>query len=358
MKLNLIQEANFTKGNITAGSLLSRDEWVLFFNNGQVVSYNARNKESALFFSLKSRNTYLKDPFDITSRSSVYAIDHFVVVVNDFKLHGYVYDRNKKHMVHLWREDYYARYTHFPIALFKNEAGIPHLIYAVDWNRLHIMNLETLQKLTATKSLIVEGAEEGATDYIKQHPENIKPWPSAYDYFYGELLLSPNGKKFLSKGQGQGSSHSYRVYDIEDFIRNPRIKEQVIGSWEHSIPAACWVDEQTIAMVCHPWHGEKDAGKNGLPLLHLYTLHDDGTSTVSKQFVLDAFDGTNGGLYFSGRLKAFIAFSITKGLTVADMDGGVLFRDETFVPDRFYPELALFLSFKDDHVWVHELVGP
>ena len=75
------------------------------------------------------------------------------------------------------------------------------MIYGVAWNKIHVANLTTRQVLTADKSLIEEGAE--------QHH---------FDYFFGGLTISPNGKKFLSAGWIWGSYDACAIYDIEDFI--------------------------------------------------------------------------------------------------------------------------------------------
>ena len=101
------------------------------------------------------------------------------------------------------REDYYAEHSSYPIALFKDDSGIPHLIYSQAWNHTQIMNLDTRQVLTAAKSLIEENAEEKHLKFYAEHEESNKLlWPRSYDYFFGALSLSPNQKNFLSTGWG------------------------------------------------------------------------------------------------------------------------------------------------------------
>jgi len=74
------------------------------------------------------------------------------------------------------------------------------LIHAVDWNRLEVLNLDTLQNLTAAKSLIEEDAEKRHLEFVARHTganADNRPWPHPFDYFYGALLLSPDKSYFF-----------------------------------------------------------------------------------------------------------------------------------------------------------------
>ena len=173
---------------------------------------------------------YSDGGFDTLAQTSIYTLNEILVVVNDFKRHGFVHYPDKYHALHLWREDYHVDISTYPIALYKNSDGVPHLVFAEAWNHVQIMNLDTRQILTASKSLIERNAEEKHIEFYKKFSEDNKlAWPRPYDYFFGKLYISPNQKKFSSAGWVWGSYDSYLVFDIDNFIYSNRISDIKIG---------------------------------------------------------------------------------------------------------------------------------
>lgn len=219
-------------------------------DSGNVIRHDIELGKSEILFSVRSDLVYEDGGFDVNAKSTIYTLDSIVVIVNDFKRHGYVHYSGKFKRMHLWREDYHASISQYPIALFKNEKGIPHLIYAEAWNHIQIMNLDSRQILTAAKSLIAKNAEQNYLDHDKNGVEgNILPWPRPYDYFFGKLELSPDKSHFISAGWVWGSSDVYRIYEIEHFIENNRIADITIGYWEHCNRAVCWIDDKRVAIT-------------------------------------------------------------------------------------------------------------
>ncbi len=125
----------------------------------------SRLKETAFILS-KSVFNYSDGGFDITAKTSIYTIDEIVLVVNDFKRHGFVHYPGKYHALHLWREDYHANISAYPIALYKNEKAGPHLILRVAWNHIQIMKVGP-----ETKTNIICNLQRG--DYRLFH-EDLK----------------------------------------------------------------------------------------------------------------------------------------------------------------------------------------
>src|SRR5688572_21348407 len=157
MKANKIHDITFdTDETIMAATLSKANEVVMLLSSGSVSRFNVDDRKGKYLFSVKSDMGYSDGGFDITAKTSIYTMDEIVVVVNDYKCHGFVHYPDKYHALHLGREDYHADISTYPIALYKNEEGVPHLIFGQAWNHIQIMNLDTRQILTASKSLIEE----------------------------------------------------------------------------------------------------------------------------------------------------------------------------------------------------------
>ncbi len=186
MEIVKINETRFDiEENIITVSLSGFNEFVMLMSSGDVIRYNIDEQKKQFLFSVKSSFSFEDGGFDIESPSTIYTLDSIVVIVNDYKRHGFVHYPEKYNSLHLWRKDYHAAISTYPIALFKDEIGIPHLIYGEAWNHIQIMNLDTRQILTASKSLIEEKAEEKHLEFYKNHKEQNKlPWPRPYDYFW------------------------------------------------------------------------------------------------------------------------------------------------------------------------------
>ncbi|MEO1032549.1 MAG: hypothetical protein AAFX55_14150, partial [Bacteroidota bacterium] len=246
-----------TEEKIITSAASSLNELVMLLSSGDVIRYDINRQDAKRLFSVKSSVSYKDGGFDINAKSTIYTLDAIVVIVNDYKQHGFVHYPEKYKKLRLWREDYHADISRYPIALFKNDIGIPHLIFSEAWNHLQIMNLDSRQILTASKSLIEENAEERHIEFYKKHKEDNKlPWPRPYDYFFGKLEMSPNNESFLSAGWVWGSYDAYKVYEVKHFIENNRIADIPLGYCEHSNRAACWIDDKTVAVAYNPL--EKD----------------------------------------------------------------------------------------------------
>lgn len=317
-----------TDNTIVTASLSAPGEYVLLLSSGDVIRQKMNAAEKEHLFSVQSSMGYRDGGFDISAPSSIYTLDDIVVVVNDYKTHGYVHYPGKYPALHLWRNDYYASISRYPIALFRNRQHIPFIIYATAWNCVHIMNLDTRQVVTATKSLIEELAEEKHLEFYKTHEESNKlPWPSAYDYFYGELRLSPDGSRFLSAGWGWGSCDLYHIYDIAHFISSNRVAHQRINGWEHNNRGVCWVDDDTVAVTYHPHaDDEEDAVKDAPGEIHFYNVAGS-TPEITKKIKLADVNILSAALHYNKQLNVFIVFSDALGVMLCSLEGEVLFHD-------------------------------
>lgn len=359
MKIRKLHEINFDADETIMTATISQpDEIVMLMSSGNVVRFNLNEKKGMPLFSVKSNTVYSDGGFDITAKSSIYTLDDIVVVVNDYKCHGFIHYPGKYRNLHLLRDDYHAEISCYPIALFKNEAGVPHIIYGVAWNHVQIMNLDTLQILTASKSLIAENAEERHIELHKRYPEDNKlPWPRPYDYFYGELLLSPDQQKFLSAGWVWGSADCYNVYDIKHFISSNRIAGVWIGTWEHQNRAACWIDNETIAVAYNPFidgDGDENATEDSPCEIHFYKLKGNSTETgndiqIAGNFKLQSY------IHYNRSIDAFIAFSHKTGLSVISMDGQIAYKDENLKVSQYDIRTGLLLETGKKTVRIYEI---
>lgn len=357
MKTNKIYDITFdTDETIMTATLSKSNEIVMLMSSGSVVRFNLNDQEVKYLFSVKSNIGYSDGGFDITAKTSIYTMDEIVVVVNDFKRHGFVHYPDNYHALHLWREGYHADISTFPIALYKNAHGVPHLIFGEAWNHIQIMNLDTRQILTASKSLIEENAEERHIEFYKKHSEDNKlAWPRPYDYFFGKLFLSPNQKKFLSAGWAWGSCDCYNVYDIENFITSNRISDLSIGGWEHENRATCWVDNETIAVVYNPFtEGDESSTEDSPCEIHFHKISGNNVE-IDKKLQIDDKNIISSRLYFNGAMNSFIAVSDKNGLSVISLDGQTTFKDENLKANEYNVETSCFLVVDNKTISVYEL---
>lgn len=336
---------------IQAAALKSTNELILLMNSGDVIRYSIEEEKTALLFTAKTGFSHEDGGFDINAESTIYTLDSIVVVVNDYKQHGFVHYPNYYEKLHIQRRDYYADISCYPIALYKNEAGVPHLIYAQDWNHIQIMNLNTRQILTAAKSLIEENAEEKRIEFYKKHKEfNKLPWPSPYDYFFGKLSVSPDKKYFLSTGWAWGSCDFYKVYELKHFIENNRIAQIDIGSWEHSNRAACWIGDRTVAVAYDPLEeGDDGATEHSAQELHFYTIKDN-QSVLERKIEVPDIDLVNAEIYFNKEAGCFILLSEKDGIVVLSTNVEMLLKDRKRNFDSYNTELNLLLEIKGNNI--------
>lgn len=318
-----------TEDTILSATLSQIDEVIMVMSNGDVVRYNFATDEMHTVSTLKDSMGYTDGGFDLSSPITIYTLDDIIVVVNDFTRHGYVFNPKQEYRLHLWRGEYYAKITKYPIALYKDAKQVPHLIYAEDWNHVQIMNLNTRQILTAAKSLIEQNAEEEHIEFYKTHEENNKlAWPSSYDYFYGSLSLSPDNKYFTSAGWVWGSADYCNTYEIEDFIKNNRISDIYTAGGEHVDRPICWIDNDTIAIAYDPYvEGDEEATKDSLKEIHLYQIKDK-TSTLIEKIKLQRQDIEYNTMYFDTVLNSFILLSKSGEITVISKSGEVVLKHD------------------------------
>lgn len=357
MKITEIHNITFdTEESIMTASLSTFNELILLMSSGNVIRHTIDEQKTAHLFSVKSSFSYEDGGFDINAKSTIYTLDAIVVIVNDYKRHGFVHYPNKYKKLHLWRQDYHADISNYPIALFKNKLGIPHLVYSEAWNHLQIMNLDSRQILTASKSLIEENAEERHLEFYKDYTEHNKlPWPRPYDYFFGKLEMSPDNKSFLSAGWAWGSCDAYNVYEVEHFIENNRISDINIGGWEHNDRATCWIDNQTIAVAYNPIEeDDEDATKDSPQEIHFYKIENQ-KSEIERKVQVVGVNIVNSKIHFNKELNSIILFSDIEGIIVLSLDGEILLRDEKLKPDAYYSDLNLFVKADGKSVIVHQL---
>lgn len=357
MEIRKIHDRTFTTDeSIMTVSLSGPHELVMLMSSGNVIRYNIEEQKGKHLFSTKSVFSYEDGGFDVDAPSTIYTLGSIVVIVNDYKLHGFIHYPENYKSLHFRREDYHANISRYPIALFKNESGIPHLIYAEAWNHIQIMNLDTRQILTAAKSLIEEDAEERHIEFYKTYKEENKlAWPTPYDYFFGRLEMSPDKKNFLSAGWVWGSNDLYNIYEVNHFINNSRIAHKNISYWEHSTRATCWIDDKTVAITYSPFE-ERDEGatKDSPHEIHFYKV-DGKASEVERKVQVIGLDIVSSNMHFNKKLNALILFSDNIGIAAISLNGEILFRDETMYQDAYYADLNLFVKTDDKSVVLHEI---
>jgi len=334
-----------TDDNIMSTTIASPNELVLLLSSGDVVRYDIEKQEQKHLFSVLDK--YQKS-FDIQAKSSIYTLDDIVVVVNNFKTAGCIYNPKKYGTLFFEREDYHANISLFPIVLFKNENNDPLLIYAQAWNHLQVMNVDTRQ----------ENAEKDHIEFYKNHEEHNKfLWPRSYDYFFDELKISPDKKNFLSLGWVWGSFDAYNVYDLEHFITDNRIRDKNLGAWEHNHRSACWVDEKKIAVAYNPnenWDEETPTLENAPQELHIYTI-DKEEPAIEKKLKIENLDIVNSHMYFNNSLDAFIIFSTTIGVAIITLDGQLLLHNSEMMQDAYCPDTNLFIRTEGTSINIHQI---
>lgn len=357
MKITKIKELFLSrKENIQAATLSSPDELIMLLNSGDVIRYPIENQEARQLFSVKSHTGYADGGFNLQAPSQIYYLDDIVVLVNTYQRHGFVHYPGKFEALHLWRGDYHADISAYPIALFKSEAGIPHLIYGEDWNHLQIMNLASRQILTAAKSLIEVDAEEKHLEFYKRHEASNKlPWPRPLDYFFGRILMSPNQKYFLSAGWVWGSFDAYLIFDVAHFIENNRIAYQTIGSWEHSDRGVCWIDNERIALTYHPFEEEEEGAREDSPQeIHFYRITGQ-KSVITKKIQIVDLDILSSRIFFNPNLNLLVLLSPKLGILLLSLEGEVLFHEPALKPGEYYPDFNLFLETKAKSLAIYQI---
>lgn len=362
MKTVKIQDITFdTEDAITAVALKNVNEMIMLLSSGVVVCFNLEERKGQKLFSVESHFTYEDGGFDPKAKSTIYTLDEIVVVVNDFKRHGIIHYPDNYDTLRLWRKDDKTGITNYPIALFKNDNGVPNLIYGVDWNHIQILNLDTRQILTADKSLIEENAEQRHISFYENREEESKyEWPTPYDYFYGKLFMSPNQKKFISAGWIWGSNDNYNIYDIDNFLSTHRISCLNIGGWEHEDRGVCWIDDATIAVTYNPLiddDEEENTDRNRPIEIHFYKIHEDKV-VLDRKVQVSEKNIFKAKLYFDPKINSLISLSEKSGLHVISLNGEILYQDENLNGENinFNLELSSFIKIEDKTVSIFKLM--
>jgi len=358
MNIEKLHEVVFNmEETIVTATMSKPNEIVMLLSSGNVGRFNLDEQKGTYLFSVKSSFESSDGGFDLTAKSTIYTLDEIVVVVNDFKRHGIIHYPGKYKALDLWRGEYHANISRYPIALFKNETNVPHIIYGADWNHLQIMNLDTRQILTASKSLIEENAEERHLEFYKQYPDDNKlPWPRPYDYFFGKLFLSPNQKTFLSAGWAWGSRDCYKIYDIAQFINNNRITYSTVGVWEHENRATCWIDDATIAIAYNPAiDDEENATADSTCEIHIHKISTDGIE-LEKEIQLTDKLLLKSNMYFNKTINSFVISHPKTGLSIISLNGQVVYKDENLKVNSYDVETDLFLTTDDKTMLVYKII--
>lgn len=276
--------------------------------------------------------------------------------MNDYKAHGFVFNMQESYLLHLQREDYYSEFSRYPIALFKDAQNVPHLIFSTAWNHLQIVNLATRQVLTADKSLIEEGAEERHLEFYQTYKEENKLlWPRAYDYFFGQLQMSPDKRKFLSAGWVWGSFESHTLYDVTDFLTNRRIRYTQIFSGEHLGRTACFVDDTTIAIPYNPTLDGSESDDSTTESLWTILLCDLKGEEIARVTPKEHWNLGAATLFYCGVMQSFYIFSEEIGLAVVALDGSIRLHHTEFVPQFYAEQFHSFLKYQQNHIWLYQV---
>ena len=333
---------------IGAGS--GRVVWLL--SNGAVMSMDCGDGKTVLIFDTAEAVNYDDGGFDVNAPAAVYVKGGYTAVVNRFGRHGFVNSDEGDYTLRLMRDGYQAAHTEYPLAFFERDGRI-HMIFGEAWNHVQIADLSTRQVLTAAKSRVTEGAEESHIAYYREHEEaNKLLWPSEYDYFYGGIRVSPDGRHFLSCGWVWGAFDALAAYETEDFIANPRIRESVVFAGEHMSRKGCFCGNDAVAVPVKP--DIDDYGYDGgdeIPWeVRLFSPDGEELAAVS----LPGLNLAEVNLAYAGGCVCL--WSDKFGFAAVDFASGeVVCRDEDFCPSAFDEENGWFVTSEDGVVGVWEI---
>ncbi|MGF6906144.1 hypothetical protein [Fusobacterium sp. PH5-44] len=354
MKVNLIDSINLDC-SINCVKLYNEHNIIFLTTTGEIKSYNFDTQETNSLFNTNSGALKFRDGgFDPTAVSSIYTLDEVIVVVNNYKCHGYIFNSKENYKIHFSRVPYHEDISKYPIVLFKNDLDVLFLAFATEWNRLQIVNLNTRQIITADKSLIEENAEQQHIDFYKTHVEKNKLlWPRGYDYFYGGLKLSPDHKTFASAGWVWGSSDCIKVYNIEDFMNNHRIKDTTIGFYEHNNRDVCFVDNTTIATIYNAYfEGESSEEKTPWEIL-LYNVND--VSDKKKITLENSYNLGNANLDYDPKTQNFYLYNDSLGLIVYNAVGKLIFHNINLKIQECNLKLNRLICLDDNSIFIYKI---
>lgn len=354
MDITLIYHNTFDH-RIVAVNQKNENEVLVLLEDKKVYSHELLYHTTQYLFTLETTMTYADGGFDITGPCSLYLLDELVVVSNDFQTHSIVH-YPAKYTLGVQRKEYHCAISKFPIALYKDQNQVPHLIYAKAWNRVEILNLNDGHNLTADKSLIEVDAQDRKNQDGGSANKDFQIWPSEFDYFYADLKISPDHKYFLSKGWVWGSSDAFYVFEIKDFIENKRIRKMEVGFWEHDARAACWISNDELVVCCHAVIEDFDQPDpdNPFEIVH-YQLLGKQCIQTKRTKVKDLTD-TNMELLFHPTLQVLISYKKrTPGFLIFDLQGTTLYKDQEHTIESFDVKSLTFSSIVNDQLYIYQI---
>lgn len=358
MKIQKINEITFqTEETILNAVQSSETELVLLLSSGMVLRADMTTHKAKSLFEAEDDGNYTNGGFDITSPTSIYTLDQIVVVVNNLKVHGFIHYPGQFQKLMFAREDYYGDISSYPVALYKNQEGVPHLIYSEAWNHIQIMNLDTRQILTADKSLIEVDAEKRHIEFYKQYKEHdTHAWPTRYNYFFGKLKISPDQRYFASAGWIWGSADCYRIFDIETFLKEHRISGLQIGTWEHENRSWCWVNHNTIAVLYSPFmEGDEDTTTETPYEIHYYII-EDLQAQLSKKILLEHNPQVmNASMHYDSAWDVFI-FVTDQKCQVISATGKNLLSEHGYAITNYNQETRTLLCINEKTIELYAIV--
>lgn len=334
------------QGKPQAAAFVGNDRLVYLNEMGHLRRYRPSDGNDELLVETVPENTGFADGgFDPLAESVIDTLDGVVAVRNVYKGHCIIFIENCT-PIRLIRPDdaggSYLKNTRYPFALFRNGEGVPHAIFASKWNRLEVVNLFTRQKLTALKSNIEEGAEK------RIPPQGI--WPCEMDYFYGELVLSPDRTKFFSRGWIWQPMDCGLAFDMQDYLENIRVRSHALYAGEFLTRGACFVDNDTVA-IC----GDEDRWSESLRQIILMDFREEdreiGRITPDIPFDLKGVE-----LAWNAEKTCFYLWGKEIGLAALDEDGRLIFHSAEEKVGKYDSERDCFLSWNENCVRAFSLI--
>lgn len=344
--------------NINTAAVFDKEHFIVLTDTGKVMRFGAGDDKGKVLCRVAAQDgvAYRDGGFDPTAKSSFYIMDNYIVIANDYKTHAFLLNMQESYFLRLQRKDYHAAHSKFPIALFKGEDGTPFMIYSNAWNRVDIVNIQTRQILTADKSLIEEGAEERHLNFYNTHEEaNKRLWPNELDYFFGEILVSPNNKTFVSAGWAWGSFELHMAFDMKDFLSNHRVNADTIFQGEHLGRKVCFKDSDTIAI---PFHAELDDIDDYINneykdwQIALYSISDQKAKGIVPE---EKWNLGKTNIEYIADMNCFLIFDETIGVAAFDESGKTLLHEEELKPVCYSSKYNQLISFDKNNVNVYKI---
>ncbi|HEY1173937.1 MAG TPA: hypothetical protein VGH19_21410 [Verrucomicrobiae bacterium] len=166
----------------------------------------------------------------------------YVAIVNTYDSKGCVWDMEKRSVVLSFdRKDYYNEHCRYPVAFTKHE-GKTLVIYATDWNRLDVLDLETGKP-------VAERAWEIYKDVNDDRPAHY------LDYFHCGLAVSPNGEWLADNGWVWHPFGVVSTWSLKKWLQeNPwesedgTSKKYVCDRAYYWDGPMCWVGSEVLAV--------------------------------------------------------------------------------------------------------------